>query len=784
MTKRQITFFATNGFYQDRQRDQAFREYGRRDELFLTRDGRNLVTITDQTYDERSDRYQQQILVNLDNVSDESDDLTDGDLDYGREYYQPLLNSIASIPQPQTSFFIDLDPVPWLRDTVTTHEYLKQGTNSGQIAEITPVYNYYAGRYQRLAARTDERVLPNIYSREICRILRDESEDNWLGSDLARQNATSFCEDFDADLLPQTPEEINTNRRFERVVFPQTELKEILALDERKNLYPMYVNITFPTDTMGPLMRAIKKAKLSTTFYNRLLSLQNEINNVSATGVHNGVVLSRNDYVSRTLRYDNINVTSFSILDLVNNLIEEALEGELEDAQNAEFLTLRGAERLPNDSPGSCLNLLDKVYLMAIKSEIEQILKVDKIPSLFDTVDPRSDIRTRSSRQDLLKETFKQEIVGYSIEKRRPNGELLGDYYFPNTNDLDVLKYTDTQVRYNTEYDYEVFAHVITVGQKIIDIFPQSVRGVQSITSTAVKDLILVKVPLFSPDLVPNESTRAQVSGYAMPRIKLLDRPPVPPNITFLPFKEASTEILIKAERMTDELTGNRTIPYIPILGDAEERRFIERANYQRIENFDLPDGHVEFKSEGEDANEVQVFRTTEEPQYTGDPEENTVNVIQRQAYANFAIGGVYTTLTANTGLAFTDKLKTNTKYYYTFRMKDVNGNVSNPTDIIQVEIVETEGITYPVIQEYIPTRSQPKKQKSRNLAQFIQIRPSYLGSEPLPDEEGRQIAGQAVEETPFGKHFKIRLTSKDTGRQIDLNCLFEKAVLTNEENE
>ena len=35
-----------------------------------------------------------------------------------------------------------------------------------------------------------------------------------------------------------------------------------------------------------------------------------------------------------------------------------------------------------------------------------------------------------------------------------------------------------------------------------------------------------------------------------------------------------------------------------------------------------------------------------------------------------------------------------------------------------------------------------------------------------------------------FGKHFKIRLTSKDTGRQIDLNCLFEKAVLANEENE
>jgi len=776
MSKRQVTFFATNGFYDRPGRIRAFRgRRGRRDELFLTRDGQSLVTITDQVYDERSDRYQQQILVNLGNIEDEEDE---GVEDNYAPYYQRLLNSISSIPQPQISFFVDVDPVPWVRDTKNTHEYLKQGTNSGQIAEITPVYNYYAGRYQRLAARTDERLLPNLYSREICKTLRDDTEDNWLGSELARQNATRFCEDYDADLLPQTPEEVNPNRRIERVVFPQTELKDILALDERKNVYPMYVNITFPTEIMGPFMRAIKKAKLSTTFYNRLLSLQNEIQNVTATGNHNGVTFSQNNYVSRTLRYNNVNVTAFSILDLVNNLIEEALNGEIEDAQNAEFLSLRGAERLPNDRPGSCLNLLDKVYLMAVKAEIEALLETDSIPSLLDTIDPRSDVR-KEGAQDLLKETYKQEIVGYSIEKRRPNGELLGDYYFPNTNDLDILKYTDTQVRYDTEYDYEVFAHVITVGQKIIDLFPQSVRGVQSVTSTAVKDLILVKVPLFSPDLGTNEL----FSGYVMPRVKLLDRPPVAPNITFMPYKDSRSDILIKAERMTDELTGQRTIPYIPML-QGDEERFIERANYQRIENFDLPEGHVEFKSEGEDANEVQVFRTTEEPQYTDDPEENSVNFIQRQAYANFATDGVYTTLTAEAGFAFTDKLKTNTKYYYTFRMRDLNGNVSNPTHIMQVEIVETEGVSYPVIQEYIPTRSQPKTQKSRDLAKFIQIKPSYLGSEPLPNEQGIQIAGQAVEDTPFGKHFKIRLTSKDTGRQIDLNCVFEKRVLRNEENE
>ena len=79
MTKRQITFFATNGFYDRPGRIRAFRRSPvrrriRRDELFLTRDGQNLVTITDQVYDERSDRYQQQILVNLGNIEDEEDE--------------------------------------------------------------------------------------------------------------------------------------------------------------------------------------------------------------------------------------------------------------------------------------------------------------------------------------------------------------------------------------------------------------------------------------------------------------------------------------------------------------------------------------------------------------------------------------------------------------------------------------------------------------------------------------------------------------------------------------
>ncbi len=95
----------------------------------------------------------------------------------------------------------------------------------------------------------------------------------------------------------------------------------------------------------------------------------------------------------------------------------------------------------------------------------------------------------------------------------------------------------------------------------------------------------------------------------------------------------------------------------------------------------------------------------------------------------------------------------------------------------MQVEIIETEGITYPLIKEYTPSRIEPNKQDSRTMTRFLQVRPSYLVSEPLPDGQGNLAVGQQLDDTTFGKHYKIRITSLDTGRQFDLNCTFEKKM-------
>ena len=802
MSRREITFFGASSFGLLRAIDEiAFRDRTGFRELIREGD------VTVSTNQEGNDVVTQYSIK----LADIEDNIGENASYYGRSFkvralerLQRNLRQLSAAVDAQgfrrfSTMFIDMDPLPWIRDVKTTNDYLKSVDASGQVVEITPVYNYYAGTYQNAIATPfiDERLLPSIYDNEICRILQERDNDSYLGSPLSLQNARSKC----GDLLPQTPEDwqdfgaqlaenpANQNMSANITLFPQTEIREILDLHKKKNLYPMYVDITFPTAPVGPFMQALQKAKLSTTLFDEVARAITQGLGTQYTVVGKSNTLFQVDEESIENRRIDINdrnpsryeqgiaVEGLNFTNIINNIVDAARAGNNDQAVAADFLTLRGSERNPSAPRGSCLSLLDRVYMKAVTDRIESIIERSEIPKLLDRMNFNNAInqwRILSPEAQELREEFGQEVIAYSIEKSNQRMGLLSTHIFPNSADLGVLKYVDTQVKYDEEYQYEVFAHVLTTSERGRIAYSVDNRGVHNITTRSTKGLTIAKVPIASTDLTgPN-------IGGAFPTIKILDRPPIAPNFTFIPYKGVKNKMLIKLERQTDELTGQRTVPYVPILsGDTE--RFEERATYQRIENFDLPQGHVEFKAEGEDTVAVQVFRTTEEPEHTVNPEESTVTNEKLSAFRNFS-DNLYREVTAEEGLAFTDTLTPNVKYYYTFRSVDINGNFSNPTAIMQVEIVETEGVTYPLIKEYIPQRQEPDKQDARTMTRFLQIRPSYLMSEPLPNENEILTVGDQLGDTTFGKHYKIRITSLDTGRQFDVNCKFDKVVLTEEE--
>lgn len=155
---------------------------------------------------------------------------------------------------------------------------------------------------------------------------------------------------------------------------------------------------------------------------------------------------------------------------------------------------------------------------------------------------------------------------------------------------------------------------------------------------------------------------------------------------------------------------------------------------------------------------------------------------------------------------SYTDTIDQNKKYYYIFRSLDVHGNISNPSPVYQVEMVENSGVVYPIISVYDFEQEQ-KNIKSKPFKRYLKIDASPLqgmldleasGIESALDAESKPIYFGTESEKLFGvltasdfgatpvidgaKKFKFRLKSKHTGKIVDLNVKFK--VRKNQTNE
>ena len=124
------------------------------------------------------------------------------------------------------------------------------------------------------------------------------------------------------------------------------------------------------------------------------------------------------------------------------------------------------------------------------------------------------------------------------------------------------------------------------------------------------------------------------------------------------------------------------------------------------------------------------------------------------------------------------------------FRSIDVHGNVSYPSDMYEVQLVSEPGgdLAYPVIK--VVDFEDPLKPKwSKPMRKFLHIEPdpaqTFLNITTLEDinvESAKTIAPQlgvvqdplfVQDETNTARRFKIRLTSKQSGKKIDFNVRF-----------
>ena len=126
-------------------------------------------------------------------------------------------------------------------------------------------------------------------------------------------------------------------------------------------------------------------------------------------------------------------------------------------------------------------------------------------------------------------------------------------------------------------------------------------------------------------------------------------------------------------------------------------------------------------------------------------------------------------------GSVYEEKLLPNKKYWYVFRSVDIRGHFSNPSTVYEVELIDEQGAVKPIIRTFT-IKPPEQKQLTRDFKKYLYIKPSMLQLYRGANDEVDQIFSSDSKK----KRYKIRLTSKTSGKKIDLNLVFKRKQETN----
>jgi len=238
--------------------------------------------------------------------------------------------------------------------------------------------------------------------------------------------------------------------------------------------------------------------------------------------------------------------------------------------------------------------------------------------------------------------------------------------------------------------------------------------------------------------------------------ITILDSPPIAPDVNLVTYRGESDKLLIMFNSMVDK---KYETPIEILESDAE---LIDR---QRQAQWAPGNNMLIFESD-DAPHSFEILRTTTKPQKWSD----FANTEYRIATTN----GDYS-------CSYTDTITPNTKYYYCFRTRDVHGFISNPTEIYEFEMLKDGETIYPRIRIVDFDPPAPPMQRDKSFKKYIKIGVSTLNTllpeeydvNSLDDLEGVHLQVGNANIPVWGKNFKFRIKSKNTGKMIDINVSF-----------
>lgn len=631
------------------------------------------------------------------------------------------------------------------------------------IVDIKQQYRFYIEEYEKIAnsinQTSQENVFPNLYV--LNAIIEDKTNEKQFLSSIANMNhrirsgerfllnksektvfgiKDGIGEYFDLfginyeSLRQQNDGAVHDSfaNKMQNIVFLSDTSAKMAEISKKKYLFPMSVDFSIPTDKTTNVTRMLLDAELMDSFMMQLLSLhknnQFDSKDIATTerlysqkiepSTQQNVVKSSYSSKRKTIKYEDI-----------SKMLEDIKQQPLRPS-GADYIVIGDTTKYLRTNKES----------MSFVNGLRNIIFNSKLNTFV-----RNSHRTY---KDILNGRMcYNETVAFRVAKYDINGTTpIQNYWIPNNPDLDYIDLIDTQVKYEKEYTYKIFAYQFVLGNKIT----QSLSNATSAnTEFAVNVTNLPQASLMEVEILSSNKMVA-------------DTPPLSPEVLFVPYFDVDNKIGL----FLNSRTGEEKLEPISILATDEEKT----SKYKK-----MLDNTVLYKTD-DVASRFEIMKLDRKP----------------NSYADFASGFVKAISTdidpetpqKATAASYIDTIEPNKKYYYCFRVVDVHEKISNPTQVFELEMLNEKGMIYPIIKNY--EFEKPAYQNNVEMRRFIKIKPSsqhtFINSNASGIQEDTTAEqslpkiklGVSDVAVPWGKKFKMVVTSKQTGKKCEFKFIMK----------